>query len=51
MEKHVVDNFAHALEEVYKYQNDHSLNQGTAGLGEMNAEQLWDTTMNPTCVS
>ena len=42
-----VDNFAHALEEVLLISERSFTKSRYKGLGEMNAEQLWDTTMNP----
>ena len=42
-----VDNFAHALEEVLQISERSFTKSRYKGLGEMNAEQLWDTTMNP----
>ncbi|MDB3976145.1 DNA topoisomerase (ATP-hydrolyzing) subunit B [Gammaproteobacteria bacterium] len=42
-----VDNFAHALEEVLSISERSFTKSRYKGLGEMNAEQLWDTTMNP----
>ena len=46
--KHIpVDNFAHALEEVLQISERSFTKSRYKGLGEMNAEQLWDTTMNP----
>ena len=43
----LVDNFAHALEEVLQISERSFTKSRYKGLGEMNAEQLWDTTMNP----
>ena len=42
-----IDNFAHALEEVLQISERSFTKSRYKGLGEMNAEQLWDTTMNP----
>ena len=42
-----VDNFANALEEVLLISERSFTKSRYKGLGEMNADQLWDTTMNP----
>ena len=42
-----VDNFAHALEEVLQISERSFTKSRYKGLGEMNAEQFLDTTMNP----
>ena len=42
-----VENFANALEEVLTISERSFTKSRYKGLGEMNADQLWDTTMNP----
>ena len=42
-----VDNFANALEEILTISEKSFTKSRYKGLGEMNADQLWDTTMNP----
>jgi DNA gyrase subunit B len=42
-----VENFANALEEVLMISERSFTKSRYKGLGEMNADQLWDTTMNP----
>ena len=42
-----VDNFANALEEVLLISERSFTKSRYKGLGEMNADQLWGTTMNP----
>ena len=42
-----VENFANALEEILTISERSFTKSRYKGLGEMNADQLWDTTMNP----